>query len=301
MHFKRWQKAAVLVAAAAAVLSGCGDKKTQEVAKPAEQTIGIVQLVEHSALDDANRGIVDALKARGIKLAIDQQNAQADQSNLRNIAQRFVSHNYPLIFAIATPAAQTAANATTTIPIVADMNPIAAQIELLTQLVPGAKTVGTIYNSSEINSQFQVELAKKELAKKGIELVEATVSSVNDVQQTAQSLVGKVQAIYLPTDNVMASAMPTLYRITKEAKIPVIPGEAALLKNGALATVGIDYYTIGKLAGNMGADILEGKGKPETMPIQYQTEFTAVVNPTVAKELGITIPEAIAKTAKTVQ
>ena len=99
----------------------------------------------------------------------------------------------------------------------------------------------------------------------------------------------------------MASAMPTLYRITKEAKIPVIPGEAALLKNGALATVGIDYYTIGKLAGNMGADILEGKGKPETMPIQYQTEFTAVVNPTVAKELGITIPEAIAKTAKTVQ
>lgn len=181
------------------------------------------------------------------------------------------------------------------------MNPIAAQIELLTQLVPGAKTVGTIYNSSEINSQFQVELAKKELAKKGIELVEATVSSVNDVQQTAQSLVGKVQAIYLPTDNVMASAMPTLYRITKEAKIPVIPGEAALLKNGALATVGIDYYTIGKLAGNMGADILEGKGKPETMPIQYQTEFTAVVNPTVAKELGITIPEAIAKTAKTVQ
>lgn len=327
MHFKRWQKAAVLVAAAAAVLSGCGDKKTQEVAKPAEQTIGIVQLVEHSALDDANRGIVDALKARGIKLAIDQQNAQADQSNLRNIAQRFVSHNYPLIFAIATPAAQTAANATTTIPIVAtavtdfavaklvkdnakpgtnvtgssDMNPIAAQIELLTQLVPGAKTVGTIYNSSEINSQFQVELAKKELAKKGIELVEATVSSVNDVQQTAQSLVGKVQAIYLPTDNVMASAMPTLYGITKEAKIPVIPGEAALLKNGALATVGIDYYTIGKLAGNMGADILEGKGKPETMPIQYQTEFTAVVNPTVAKQLGITIPEAIAKTAKTVQ
>ena len=103
MHFKRWQKAAVLVAAAAAVLSGCGDKKTQEAAKPAEQTIGIVQLVEHSALDDANRGIVDALKARGIKLAIDQQNAQADQSNLRNIAQRFVSHNYPLIFAIATP------------------------------------------------------------------------------------------------------------------------------------------------------------------------------------------------------
>ena len=151
------------------------------------------------------------------------------------------------------------------------MNPIAAQIELLMQLVPGAKTVGTIYNSSEINSQFQVELAKKELAKKDIELVEATVSSVNDVQQTAQSLVGKVQAIYLPTDNVMASAMPTLYRITKEAKIPVIPGEAALLKNGALATVGIDYYTIGKLGregqarnhADSAPDGIYGCGKPD--------------------------------------
>lgn len=317
MQISRWMKTAAVAAMVSAALTGCGEDKKAEAPK----TIGIVQLVEHDALDAANRGITDALKERGVTMEIDRQNAQADQSNLRNIAQRFVSHNYPLIFAIATPAAQTVANATSTTPIVAtavtdfavaklvkdnnkpgtnvtgssDMNPIAAQTELLLKLVPNAKTVGTIYNSSEINSQLQIDILRKELEKYGVALAEATISSVNDIQQAAQSLVGKVDVMYVPTDNVVASSMPTLYRVTQAAKLAVVAGEAGMVRSGATATVAVDYYNLGKIAGNMGADILEGKAKPQDMPIRYQTEFKVVLNEPVVKELGLTVPEDVAK------
>ena len=317
MQILRWMKTAAVAAMVSAALTGCGEDKKAEAPK----TIGIVQLVEHDALDAANRGITDALKERGVTMEIDRQNAQADQSNLRNIAQRFVSHNYPLIFAIATPAAQTVANATSTTPIVAtavtdfavaklvkdnnkpgtnvtgssDMNPIAAQTELLLKLVPNAKTVGTIYNSSEINSQLQIDILRKELEKHGVALAEATISSVNDIQQAAQSLVGKVDVMYVPTDNVVASSMPTLYRVTQAAKLAVVAGEAGMVRSGATATVAVDYYNLGKIAGNMGADILEGKAKPQDMPIRYQTEFKVVLNEPVVKELGLTVPEDVAK------
>ena len=317
MQISRWMKTAAVAAMVSAALTGCGENKKAEAPK----TIGIVQLVEHDALDAANRGITDALKERGVTMEIDRQNAQADQSNLRNIAQRFVSHNYPLIFAIATPAAQTVANATSTTPIVAtavtdfavaklvkdnnkpgtnvtgssDMNPIAAQTELLLKLVPNAKTVGTIYNSSEINSQLQIDILRKELEKHGVALAEATISSVNDIQQAAQSLVGKVDVMYVPTDNVVASSMPTLYRVTQAAKLAVVAGEAGMVRSGATATVAVDYYNLGKIAGNMGADILEGKAKPHDMPIRYQTEFKVVLNEPVVKELGLTVPEDVAK------
>ena len=317
MQISRWMKTAAVAAMVSAALTGCGEDKKAEAPK----TIGIVQLVEHDALDAANRGITDALKERGVTMEIDRQNAQADQSNLRNIAQRFVSHNYPLIFAIATPAAQTVANATSTTPIVAtavtdfavaklvkdnakpgtnvtgssDMNPIAAQTELLLKLVPNAKTVGTIYNSSEINSQLQIDILRKELEEHGVALAEATISSVNDIQQAAQSLVGKVDVMYVPTDNVVASSMPTLYRVTQAAKLAVVAGEAGMVRSGATATVAVDYYNLGKIAGNMGADILEGKAKPQDMPIRYQTEFKVVLNEPVVKELGLTVPEDVAK------
>ena len=289
--------------------------------------MGIVQLVEHPALDEANRGIVDAIKARGLKVEFGQQNAQVDQSSLGNIAQRFVSQQYPLIFAIATPAAQVVANATDKTPIVAtavtdfevaklvksnkkpqtnvtgssDLNPVAEQVKLMLELVPNAKRIGTIYNSSEINSQFQAQILKEELQKRGLTLVELTVSSVNDVQQTAQSMIGKVDVIYVPTDNIIASAMPVLTKITTPAGIGVITGEEGMLKGGGLATVGVDYYNLGQIAGHMGADILEGKAKPQDMAIRYQTEFKSKVNATVTEQLGIKVPESLAKNAELVR
>ena len=230
--------------------------------------------MEHQALDAANKGIVDELAARGYKdgekIKIDQQNAQADQSNMKSIAQRFVSNNSALIFAIATPAAQTVANTTKTIPIVgtaitdyqtarlvksnekpgtnvtgsSDMNPIAEQAQLIKDFVPNLKTLGVIYNSSEVNSEVQVNALKTVVQKMGVTLKIATVSNVNDIQQAANSLVGKVQAIYIPTDNVLASAMPTLIKVTNQAKLLVICGEPNMVKNGGLATIGIDYYEL---------------------------------------------------------
>ena len=325
-----FRRTLIVGAVAAALLAGCGDDSVKKSAAPAEKgtvTVGLIQLVEHPALDADAKGIQDAVKDRGLKVKFDVQNAQADQSNLANISQRFVTQKYPLVFAIATPAAQTIANAAKNTPVVAtavtdfvaakliksnekpgtnvtgssDMNPVGAQLDMLMKLVPDAKTIGTIYNSSEINSQVQVEALKKELKRyNGVTLMEGTVSSVNDVQQVAQNMVGKVQAIYLPTDNILASSMPVLTKITTPAKVPVITGEENMLKGGGLATVGIDYYKLGRIAGEMGADILEGKSKPADMPIRFQTEFKGRVNAQTLKQLGMTVPDSLKSSVEVV-
>ena len=309
------------------LLVGCGGEKKAAPEKKMVK-VGIVQLVEHSALDAANKGFVDGMAANGYKenenVTYDRQNAQADQSNLQNIAQRFVSGKVDLICAIATPAAQTMANAPKDIPIVGtaitdyaeaklvasnkepkgnvtgttDMNPIKEQVDLMLKIMPQTKNVGVVYSSSEVNSQLQVKILKEVLAAKNINVVEATVSNVNDIQQAAQSLVGKVDAVYAPTDNVIASAMPTLVAITDEAKIPVFCGEGGMVKAGGLATVGIDYYKLGLQTGAMAARILSGKEKPATMAIESQKEMQTIVNEEAAKKLGITIPADVLKAAK---
>ena len=293
----------------------------------AKQTfkVGVCQLVEHPALDAANKGFVEGLKKAGfqdgVNLFIDQQNAQADQSNLANIAHRFVSQNVDLICAIATPAAQTMANATDEIPIVGtaitdyeaaklvknkekpetnvtgttDINPVAEQLDMLLQFVPNLKTVGTIYSSSEINSQLQIEILKKAAARRGIEVREATVSTVNDIQQAARSLVGKVQGIYVPTDNVIASSVPTLLSITDEENLPVVAGEGSLVEAGCLGSIGIDYYELGLQTGLMAADILNGKAKPQNMAIQGQRNCMAIINKNALKKFGLTLPKEFKK------
>lgn len=312
-------------------LSGCGKEEAAQQGGKTLIPIGIVQLVEHEALDAANRGIVDALAERGYKegvnVTIDRQNAQADQSNLQNIAARFVSNDSKILFAIATPAAQTLAAATKTIPIVAtavtnfevaklvasnekpggnvtgvsDINPVAEQFALLMKFAPDAKAIGTIYNSSEINSTYQIELLKKAASAAGVEVVEASVSSVNDIQQAVASLKGKVGGLYLPTDNIIASAVPVLMKSVFEAGIPTVAGEGGMVRAGILASIAVDYYTLGKMTGAMGADILEGKKKPADMPIQSQKAEKVLVNLKTAETMGIQIPEDILKTAETVK
>lgn len=312
------------------VVAGCGGDKKPAAATSDKKTynVGIVQLVEHDALDAANKGFVDGLASKGFKEGVnvkfDKQNAQADQSNLQTIAQRFVNNKVNLICAIATPAAQTVANVTKDIPIVGtaitdyeaaklvksnakpgtnvtgttDMNPVKEQIDMIKKIVPQAKTLGFLYTSSEVNSQLQIELAKKEAEAQGMKTVEATVSNVNDIQQAAQSLVGKVDAIYVPTDNILASAMPTLTIVTNGAKIPVFCGEGGMTRAGGVATLGIDYYKLGFQTGVMAADILSGKAKAADMAIQTQKEFQVIVNEAEVKKLGLTIPADILKQAK---
>lgn len=329
-HFKTLAVAAMLALSIGA-LAGCGAQK--EAASPDEKMVqvGIVQLVEHGALDAANRGFIDGLASKGFKenenVKFDQQNAQADQSNLQNIGQRFINNKVDLICAIATPAAQTVANMTKDIPIVAtavtdyeeaklvvssqepkgnvtgttDMNPVDQQVDLMLAIAPDTKTIGVVYCSSEVNSQMQVRMMKTYAESKGIEVIETTVSTVNDIQQAVQSLIGKVQVIYAPTDNVIASAIPTLISVTDPAKIPVICGEANMVKAGALATIGVDYYKLGFQTGEMAADILSGKAKPEMMPIQSLKEMQVTVNEAAAEKLGVKIPESLLKNAEIVK
>ena len=311
--------AGVMLTLAMGALAGCGGEK-KEAAKKDKFNVGIVQIVEHAALDVASKGFVDGMAAKGYKegenVTYDRQNAQADQSNLHTIAQHFINKKVDLICAVATPAAQVVANATQDIPIVAtavtdyeaakliksnakpetnvtgtsDMNLVEAQLDLILKLVPATKTVGVIYNSSEINSQVQVDLLKGFAKDRKVEIKEATVNNVNDIQQAARSLIGKVEAIYVPTDNVLASAMPALAMVTEEAKLPVVSGWDDA--NG-IATIAIDYYKLGVQTGEMAADILSGKSKPQDMPIQTQNEFTVIVNEANAKKIGLTIPKEI--------
>ncbi|MBR6678777.1 MAG: ABC transporter substrate-binding protein [Phascolarctobacterium sp.] len=309
----------VMLTLAMGALAGCGGEK-KEAAKKDKFNVGIVQIVEHAALDVASKGFVDGMAAKGYKegenVTYDRQNAQADQSNLHTIAQHFINKKVDLICAVATPAAQVVANATQDIPIVAtavtdyeaakliksnakpetnvtgtsDMNLVEAQLDLILKLVPATKTVGVIYNSSEINSQVQVDLLKGFAKDRKVEIKEATVNNVNDIQQAARSLIGNVEAIYVPTDNVLASAMPALAMVTEEAKLPVVSGWDDA--NG-IATIAIDYYKLGVQTGEMAADILSGKAKPQDMPIQTQNEFTVIVNEANAKKIGLTIPKEI--------
>ena len=259
----------------------------------------------------------------GVNIKIDFQNAQGDQSNLHNIATRFVSNKDKLIFAVATPAAQAVATTAKGTPIVAtaitdfvaaklvksdeqpggnvtgvsDLGPIEAQLELLLKLVPDAKAVGTIYNSSEINSKYQVDIFKKAAEKRGVQVLEATVSNVNDIQQAAASLNGKVQGMWLPTDNVLASAIPALAKVANPSKIPVIAGERGMTEAGCLGSISVDYYEIGRMTGQMGADILDGKKKPAEMPVQHVANGTPVFNMKTAAAIGITIPDELKKGA----
>lgn len=336
MHISITRRSALALGVAAALaLAGCGDKPAQQAAQTAAKApaaelipVGIIQLVEHNALDAATRGIVDALAERGFKdgvnIRLDIQNAQGDQSNLHNIANRFVSNKDKIIFAVATPAAQAVATVAKDTPIVAtaitdfvagklvksdaapggnvtgvsDLGPIAAQFDLLMKLVPNAKNVGTIYNSSEINSAYQVDILKKAAAEKGVNVLEATVSNVNDIQQAVASLKGKVDALYLPTDNVIASAVPALAKVVNPAGIPAIAGEMGMVGAGCLGSISVDYYELGKMTGRMGADVLEGKAKPATTPVQHVTSGTPVFNMKTAKAIGLEIPEDLKKGAK---
>jgi putative ABC transport system substrate-binding protein len=290
--------------------------------------IGVVQLVEHVALDASYKGFVDGLKEAGYEdgknIKIDYQNAQGEQANCQTIAQKLVNDQDDLILAIATPAAQAVANLTTTIPVLvtavtdpesaklvksnaapgtnvsgtSDLTPVAAQMDLLKQIVPNAKTVGFIYCSSEQNSKFQIDLAKAACDKIGLKYIDATVSNSNEIQQVVQSLVGKVDAAYAPTDNMIAAGIPTVAGVLNPAKIPFICGEDGMVKSGGLATYGVNYYELGKQTAKMAVEILKDGKKPADMPIQYLQNCDVSLNMDTAKAIGIEFPADLVAKAK---
>ena len=245
---------------------------------------------------------------------------------MQTIAQQFLSNEVDMIFAIATPAAQVMASATEDIPIIGtaitsfeqanlvqsdeapgtnvtgtnDMTPVAEQIDLLLQVVPDAKKIGTIYTSSEKNSEVQVGILEEVAAEKGLTIVKRTISSVNDIQQAAQSLIGEVDAVWLPTDNNVASAMPQVVSVTDEAGLVTLGGEESQVLAGATLTYGINFYQIGYDAGVMAAQILDGESVPAEMPIQDPSELKLVINTDAVENIGITIPQELLDQAEMV-
>ena len=277
--------------------------------------IGVLQLTEHPALDASNKGFVEALDEAGITYNIDQQNAQNDQSACQTIAHKLVNDGNNLILAIATPAAQAVAGATDEIPIIgtaitdfasaglvqsndkpgknvtgsSDLTPVADQFDLLVKLLPQAKTVGVLYCTAESNSDVQVKLADQAAANHGLKLVRYSVSSSNEIQQVVESMVGKVDVVYTPTDNTIAAGMTTVTMIANDNKLPTICGEEGMVDNGGLATYGINYEELGKLAGQMAVKILKGESKPADMAIEHldASKCTLKTNEETAKKLGI--------------
>ena len=296
-----------------------------------EQTqIGIIQFIEHDCLDMARKGFIDELAKQGFEdgknIKIDYQNAQGDQSVCNSIASNFLESNAKkdLILSIATPAAQSVANLTKTVPTLftavtdpvlcglvksidepggnitgtSDMVAVEKQINLIKQLKPNARKIGILYCSSEANSQVQAQIAKSEAEKLGLEAIDYTISNSSEIQQMVEYMSGLVDAIFVPTDNLVVSCMPLVSKIATAAKKPIICSESASVKNGALATYEIDFYKLGKETAKQAISILRGQETPQKLPVQYQPDPKLCINYEVAKKLEIEIPEELRRKAQ---
>ena len=319
--------ALILAAAMTLSLTACGGGDDTNAGGDDTIKIGILQQLEHPSLDQSREGFIQALADNGYvdgeNIVIDYQNAQADQSNLSNMADRLVSDKSDLILAIATGAAQTVAGKTSDIPVLitavtdpvdagvvnsmenpgtnvsgtSDASPMKEQLELLLTLKDKVKTVGLLYTSSEDNSVLQISQAKAILDDMKVAYVEQTVTNSNDVQQAVQSLVNKCDAIYIPTDNVLASSMALVADITWPAGIPVVTGAESMVTDGGLATLGLSYYNLGYQTGEMAVKVLEG-ADISTMPVETQKEYAYIVNGDAVKAMGITLPAELAQYVK---
>lgn len=319
---------------AATVLTGCGSTDSgtaSTTAGSAAQTeaaastdgkvynIGICQLVEHEALDAATQGFQDALKEKlGDNVKFDLQNAQGEQTTAATICNGFVSDGVDLILANATSPLQSAAAATTTIPILgtsvtdyataleisdwsgatgrnisgtSDLAPIEEQEAMLKELFPDVKQVGLLYCSAEANSLYQIQLFEAALDKDGIAYKEYAIADTNEVQSVTTAAVGECDVLYVPTDNTLASVAETVYNVVVPAKVPVIAGEEGICNGCGVATLSISYYDLGYATGEMAYEILAEGADITTMDVRYAPNVTKKYNAKICEELGITVPD----------
>jgi len=291
-------------------------------AAPQVIKIGIMQIVDHPALNAVRDGFIDAMADQGYiqgkNIVYDVENAQGDMATANTIARKFVSEKVDMILSIATPTSQAAVNATNTIPVVfaavtdplsaglvkdlkkpgnnvtgiSDLTPVERQIQLIKELLPAAKTVGTLYNSSEVNSITTNNLAKEACQKLGMKLLEATVSSSADVFLAAQSLVGRVDAIYVSTDNTVVSALDAVVQVTNENKIPLILADPTTIGKGALVALGFNYYEHGRQAADIAIRVLKGT-KPKDIPVEFAKNLELKLNMDTVIRIGISVPEIL--------
>ena len=318
-----------LAAAGVLTLAGCSGSSdgaaSEGGAEGQSYSIGILQLVQHPALDAATEGFQQAFKDAGVEVEWDVQNANGEQATAVTIAQNFASSDLDMVLAVATPAAQASAQAMTDVPVLftavtdaveaelvdsneepggnvtgtSDAAPIGDQLDLLAEIVPDAKKVGIVYSSGEVNSEVQVKAAKEAASERGMEIVETTVTTANDIAQAAETL-GDVDAIYVPTDNTVVSGIASLIQVAEAKQIPVIGAESGTVEGGAVATLGIDYTKLGIQTGEMALKILQDGGDPATGPVEFSKEFTYVVNEGAAERMGVTVPNEILEQAELV-
>lgn len=323
---------AALGAVALLALAACssspeenGSAGGDDTAGSVTYSIGALQFVQHPALDAATEGFKSALADAGLDVEYDDQNAQGEVPNTNTIASTFAGADLDLVFTVATPAAQAAAQAITDTPVLftavtdaeaaglvdsndapggnvtgtSDLNPVADQIALLAEIAPNAETIGIVYSSGEVNSEVQVELAKEAADELGLTIEEATVANSAEVQQATQSL-GDVDAIYVPTDNTVVSGIAALVQVAEQNQIPVISGDSGPVEGGAIATLGIDYTKLGYQTGEMAAAILQDGADPATMAVEVSNDIELIINPAAAERMGVELPASVTDRADTV-
>ncbi len=301
-------------------------EKKQEESKNKMPTVAILQTLSHPALDQIHQGIVDGLKEEGFvngkTMKIDYQNAQGDQSNLKTMSDRFVQEKASVLIGIATPAVQSLANENSKIPItmgavsdpvgtglvktlekpggtvsgVMHKEPVAAQMKLIREFMPDLKNIGVIYTSSDDSSIAEYKEFKKLAEKAGITVKTYTITSTNDIDQVSATMASEVQAVYVPSDNTVASGFSTLVKNTNAKNIPIFPGVDSMIKGGGVATVSVSQYELGKLTGKMAAQELRGKN-PATMPVETVKKGSTVINQKQADKLGLKVPASAIKQA----
>lgn len=301
------------------VLAGCG---ANAPAAKDGYTVGIVQLMQHVALDQATQGFQDALTEKlGDEVSFDVQLASGETTNCTTIVTKFVNDGVDLIMGNATPAVIAAKEATSTIPIIgtsvtdyvaaeaaivesneapganvtgySDMSDIAAHVELTQKLCPDAKTVAILYCSAEPNSVIQGNQAEELYKAAGLATVTLTASDITTISTVVTSACEQADVIYIPTDNLFAENMESVKNIAEPAKIPVICGEGGMVQSGGTASVAIDYYVLGYRAGEMAYEIMVNGADPATTPIGFMTadDMELVINEENVAAIGLTIPE----------
>lgn len=315
-----------------AMMTGCGaSKETSDSANSAEKTytIGISQFAEHGSLDNCREGFIEGLKEEGLEegknLKIVTNNADADTGTAAQIADQFVADKVDMICAIATPSAQAAYNAAmeTDIPVVytavtnpvaaelanddkspvgnvtgtSDELPVEAQLKMIREILPDAKTIGILYTTSEANSVYSIEQYEKLADKYGFKIEKTGITNTSEIQLAASDLLGKVDCLTNLTDNTVVSALPTVLGLANEKGIPVFGSEIEQVKIGCLAAEGIEYTQLGKDTGKMAAKILKGEASASEMDYELITESSLYVNEKVAENLGITVPDTMKERA----
>jgi len=324
MHLPRFSSALLAAAASLALLAA------SPVSAAETKVVKITAIVEHPALDACRKGTLDELAAEGFtegkNLSVEFQSAQGDIGTAGQIAKKFVGDNPDVILAIATPSAQAAVAASHgAIPIVfsavsdpvgaklvsdlakpganvtgvTDRLPLEKHLALIKEISPKLKTLGALYNPGEANSVSEINRLKTIAAAQGITVLEGPAPDSNSVQGAARSLVGKVDAFYIPTDNTVVSALESVVKVGIDAKLPVYAGDTASVPRGAIAAVGFDYYDVGRQTGKIIGRILKGE-KPATIAVEGVDKTDLSVNPASAAKMGVTLPEAVIKRAKDV-